>query len=1691
MGLLGDEALESLTIEGSFTGTDPVFERFSESAATSVEAVSGATLTVRDSFTGDVASAMASARRAFAGMADAATARISGSFTKTLSAEEMMEGFGGGRDEGVSVEISSSFTGGASLKGMLAGAFGKGGGTLVVTGSSAGVAPASMEGFLKGSAGLARADLSGIWAASANMKEAYLGCAGLTSVQMGGDGSASGALTLPATWSGLAAADKTRMLAGCTGLTRASFTGSVSGGVADEMMSGCANVGSVAFAGTPASGVVSMKRMFSGCAKMSSLDLTGVSTAGMAGDFSTTGNLSAMGSMLEGCSLLVTATGTAAASPATITVGAQFGKLLNGFFGARETGSSTPQYVMASSVSVQCGASNGPQRATDLMQRPNWTVGSTTYAFSGKVYIAHKTLIDEVWVARGYVGSIKYTESDVNKLIGDFGNQFGRTTAYGFIGSNGANGIGGDAVAWRIMTSDAGVGTLCIAPNSKAGYSASNPATMQSFGEGANAAPWTGRGMAGGDGDGYSKSFSRVKVMSGVTSGQSMNSMFHTCTNLADADFTSLTVNASTTSFYKMFQQCTSLRGVYNNQAETADSTSTIAEGLRLSTKFNPTAGGALFQMMFEGCSGMQTVNLTGVTNGSFNGGSASFYAMFLNCTGLRTVTLNNIGNGTSARGDRMFQGAFASNDLASVNTVMNITNCFNGQSADCGYFANTSPYLKSVVIVDAFKGSGVHVEGGFQGCPRIKSLSLTRVGTGAEARLDSMFHGAQGLTTLTATTVGTASKANLNNMFYQCGADSNYVAANSTGSYVLDNVGSGGANLYNVLCNTLRASNFTSSKIEWKNSTTSADAITYYQAVASSGADILDMRGMPRNGYDATSGAVGNLDGHALFQGCTKIKYICNGLPTSSVNNADALYKGSGYTTGYIALPETDVFGLGNDGLIGCSTMFANMPLLEKVYLTAWKSRCLYNFVSGCPKLKYFKMTGSGIDMSNGGFISNMFNGCSTLERVEFMQGVRFTWVSNTFANCPNLSYLDFTGVNTDPLGYWSNTQGMLGMFSGSTKIVKMGGTGAETTTTPATIKLGAGVNQIWNGFFWNQPAANSDQVTTTWGTSAPNYMMYANTNIEVNVGPTATGRIIRSLDLVINGTRYKSEVTSKYKTRTSASGSYALPSGASYTLAQANFAYTGSTTQLNIWKTQGYMGGINTGNNLGYNASSTTPTSAVTYTLSADGKNLVIKANSTNAQMMRFGSSAANGQMTPPWYQSRTLETVRFEGFVSGGTTYPVKAVQLHYMFDGNSALKNVNFANLDTSAVTSMAGMFRGCSSLASVDLSALKTQNVTDMRQLFYSCTSLTTCDLSRNNLAKVENMSALFYGCSSLTGKFTFDDRGDKIKFPARTNTRTRTLSKVVTFEQMLQGTKLTEVEMICVGSTDSYVTMGRFITYNQALTKLQLEEIAPKGFRGYHFADSCFNLRTASLVKCGITLNSDGSIPKVNTVEELSYGFWDCTALETLLINNSFNGSSEAAVNQYDDNQFNVMLGGTTSPKTATITDSFNGSDRLYYRVFAGFNRDVTGQSLTITNCFNGTPGTPSYATPSTNQTRAAQTLLFAGCGYLRNLTMTNCLNGAGRELKGVFDNCPRLSNLTLTNVGMGKSNSLYQMFNNVGGGISGQAVWSFTDVGSNSSNLRSMFTNCFNSTSISSNSSLTSSRNTADLWLRWQRQSD
>jgi len=90
------------------------------------------------------------------------------------------------------------------------------------------------------------------------------------------------------------------------------------------------------------------------------------------------------------------------------------------------------------------------------------------------------------------------------------------------------------------------------------------------------------------------------------------------------------------------------------------------------------------------------------------------------------------------------------------------------------------------------------------------------------------------------------------------------------------------------------------------------------------------------------------------------------------------------------------------------------------------------------------------------------------------------------------------------------------------------------------------------------------------------------------------------------------------------------------------------------------------------------------------------------------------------------------------------------MSYMFNGCSSLTNINLSNFDTKNVEDMSNMFEGCSSLISLNLSNFETQNVTNMSYMFKGCSSLKDIDLSNFNTQNVINMNNMFDGCSSLT-----------------------------------------------------------------------------------------------------------------------------------------------------------------------------------------------------------------------------------------------------------------------------------------------------------------------------------------------------
>ena len=90
------------------------------------------------------------------------------------------------------------------------------------------------------------------------------------------------------------------------------------------------------------------------------------------------------------------------------------------------------------------------------------------------------------------------------------------------------------------------------------------------------------------------------------------------------------------------------------------------------------------------------------------------------------------------------------------------------------------------------------------------------------------------------------------------------------------------------------------------------------------------------------------------------------------------------------------------------------------------------------------------------------------------------------------------------------------------------------------------------------------------------------------------------------------------------------------------------------------------------------------------------------------------------------------------------------MKYMFNGCSALQNLDVTGFDTGKVTDMYAMFAICSALTSLDLSHFNTANVTNMNYMFSGCSKLSSLDVSNFNTANVTRMSNMFSGCSNLT-----------------------------------------------------------------------------------------------------------------------------------------------------------------------------------------------------------------------------------------------------------------------------------------------------------------------------------------------------
>ena len=94
--------------------------------------------------------------------------------------------------------------------------------------------------------------------------------------------------------------------------------------------------------------------------------------------------------------------------------------------------------------------------------------------------------------------------------------------------------------------------------------------------------------------------------------------------------------------------------------------------------------------------------------------------------------------------------------------------------------------------------------------------------------------------------------------------------------------------------------------------------------------------------------------------------------------------------------------------------------------------------------------------------------------------------------------------------------------------------------------------------------------------------------------------------------------------------------------------------------------------------------------------------------------------------------------------------KVTNMEGMFVDCNLLASIDVSKWNTSKVTDMASMFSGCGTLRSIDVSKWNTSNVTDISGMFFSCGSLHSVDITGWDTSKVTNMTRLFFNCSSLT-----------------------------------------------------------------------------------------------------------------------------------------------------------------------------------------------------------------------------------------------------------------------------------------------------------------------------------------------------
>ena len=416
--------------------------------------------------------------------------------------------------------------------------------------------------------------------------------------------------------------------------------------------------------------------------------------------------------------------------------------------------------------------------------------------------------------------------------------------------------------------------------------------------------------------------------------------------------------------------------------------------------------------------------------------------------------------------------------------------------------------------------------------------------------------------------------------------------------------------------------------------------------------------------------------------------------LDTSAVKDMDCMFYGCNKLT------SLDVSSFNTSAVMNMNSMFCNCNSLTGLDLSSFDTKSVTNMndmFNGCSSLTGLDV--SSFDTKSVTYMMRMFSGCGKLTSLDLssFDTKSVTNMNAMFNGCSSLTSLDLSSFDTSAVTI------MLFMFKGCNSLTSLDVSSFDTSAVTS-------MKDMFNGC-----SSLTSLDISSFDTSAIKYAKYMDGMFKQCI----------ALDTLTLGTKF----AFKGDTGLVDATWYRISTGKEYTTSVLTSTYDGPTM-----------------------ADTYTQHLPAAYAILYESGELVFQRGNTpdagKGKVVKtytgFETETYTGYPNyAPWYKNKaSIKTVSFKDVV--------KPISTAFWFDECKNLTDVDFTNLDTSAVTNMTYMFNDCSSLTSLDVSSFDTSAVTDMSYMFRGCKALTSLDLSSFNTSAVKDMSWLFSGCGSLT-----------------------------------------------------------------------------------------------------------------------------------------------------------------------------------------------------------------------------------------------------------------------------------------------------------------------------------------------------